>query len=358
MTVPRQIPLGPVVVDIAGTELTDTDRRRLGEPLVGGVILFTRNYESPAQLARLTAAIHAVRQPPLLIAVDHEGGRVQRFRDGFTPLPAMRELGLIWNRGEAEARSAARDVGFVLASELRACGVDLSFTPVLDIDHGHSSVIGDRAFHSDARAVAELGCALAHGLRDGGMSSVGKHFPGHGHVKADSHVELPCDERVFAAIEAADLIPFRRLIAAGLGGIMPAHVVYPAVDDRPAGFSAKWLKDILRAQLGFGGMVFSDDLMMGGASSAGGVTARAEAALAAGCDMVLVCNDSACADELLTSGLRYQMPVTALARLARIHGPGGAATKSELERDARYRATAARVGAIGIEDGELPLHRR
>jgi beta-N-acetylhexosaminidase len=356
MTPPRNIPLGPVIIDIAATELSGDDRKRLADPLFGGVILFTRNYESPAQLLRLTNEIHAVRQPPLLIVADQEGGRVQRFRQGFTALPAMRELGIAWDREPEQARRLARDLGYVLAAELRAHGVDLSLTPVLDIDHGHSSVIGDRAFHCEPPAVSELASALMHGLRDAGMSSVGKHFPGHGHVRADSHHELPLDERRYEEIESADLVPFRRLIGNGLGGIMPAHVVYPAVDGEPAGFSARWLKQILRGELGFNGMVFSDDLSMAGATGAGGMAARAQAALSAGCDMVLVCNDGAGADELLAN-LRYEMPAVALARLARIHGRGGMAGKLPLERDARYRAALETVRGTGFHDGELPLYR-
>src|SRR3954471_12927508 len=251
MSSPLHISHGPVMLDVIGTTLTDDDRRRLAHPLVGGVILFARNYESPEQLDQLTADIHAVRQPPLLIGVDHEGGRVQRFREGFTVLPAMRELGAAWDADPKAARKLAECVGYVLARELRAHGVDLSFTPVLDVDHGNSSVIGDRAFHSQPRAISELALGLIHGLNEGGMSSVGKHFPGHGHVRADSHHEIPVDERSYAAIEASDLIPFRRLIEGGLGGIMPAHVIYPSVDNQPAGFSQIWLKHVLRTQLGF-----------------------------------------------------------------------------------------------------------
>ena len=235
------LPQGPVMVDVAGTELSDEDRRRLLHPLVGGVILFSRNFSSCAQLTRLTAEIHALRNPPLLIAVDHEGGRVQRFRDGFTPIRPMRELGAVWDADPGKAVSQARSLGFVLATELRNHGVDLSFTPVLDVDHGNSSVIGDRAFHERPDAIAELATGLMYGLRDGGMAAVGKHFPGHGHVRADSHHEVPVDERSYAEIDGEDLIPFRRLIDAGLDGIMPAHVIYPQIDARPAGFSGRSL---------------------------------------------------------------------------------------------------------------------
>ena len=356
MSPPRHISHGPVMLDVAGVELTDDDRRRLAHPLVGGVILFTRNYATPEQLTGLTAEIHALRQPPLLIAVDHEGGRVQRFREGFTALPAMRELGAIWDSDPSRARKPAEAVGYVLAAELRARGVDLSFTPVLDVDHGNSSVIGDRAFHSNPRAITELALGLMRGLSHGGMSAVGKHFPGHGHVTADSHHATPVDARPLSAIEASDLQPFRRLIENGLGGVMPAHVVYPAVDAQPAGFSEIWLKQILRRQLGFNGMIFSDDLSMEGARAAGGVVERALAAFRAGCDMVLVCNDPQSADQLLEN-LDYTMPAMALARLARIHGRGGPESAAQLQHDRYYLNAVATVRAIGVNSGDLPLYR-
>ncbi len=356
MNSPRQLPHGPVMLDVAGTELTDDDRQRLAHPLVGGVILFTRNYTSPEQLTRLTDEIHAVRQPPLLIAVDHEGGRVQRFREAFTALPAMRELGAAWDGDALNARKLAEAVGYVLAAELRARGVDLSFTPVLDVDHGNCSVIGDRAFHSNSRAIGDLALGLMRGLAHGGMSAVGKHFPGHGHVTADSHHETPVDGRPLSALEASDLQPFRRLIENGLGGIMPAHVVYPAVDAKPAGFSEIWLKQILRRQLGFNGMIFSDDLSMEGARAAGDVVERALAAFRAGCDMVLVCNDLQSADQLLEK-LDYRMPAMALARLARIHGRGGPESAAQLQYDRYYLDAVETVRAIGVNSGDLPLYR-
>ncbi|MGB7541301.1 MAG: beta-N-acetylhexosaminidase, partial [Burkholderiales bacterium] len=291
-------PLGPVMLDVAGVRLEALDREMLEHPLVGGVILFARNYEAPKQLDALTAGIRALRELPLLIAVDHEGGRVQRFRDGFTPIPPMRSLGERRKQDAAQARRLAEAAGYVIAAELRAHGVDFSFTPVLDVDFGASGVIGDRAFSAEPEAIAELAGALIAGMAAGGAASVGKHFPGHGWVRADSHLEVPVDERVLAEIEAADLLPYRELIAK-LDGIMPAHVIYPKVDRRPAGFSPVWLLEILRKRLGFSGMIFSDDLSMEGASVAGGMLERAEAALDVGCDMVLVCNAREAAGKLL-----------------------------------------------------------
>lgn len=350
----KVLPLGPLMLDIAGTELTQDDRRRLMHPLAGGVILFARNYSSPEQLLLLTAGIHALRSPSLIIAVDHEGGRVQRFRDGFTLIPPMRELGRAWDANPQHARQLAIDTGYVLAAELQAHGVDLTFAPVLDIDHGNSSVIGDRALHSEVRAVAELARALLQGFKQAGMAGVGKHFPGHGHVRGDSHHEVPVDARSFEDIEAADLVPFRRTIDAGLGGVMPAHVIYPSVDSQPAGFSTLWLKEILRGKLGFGGLVFSDDLNMEGASVAGGVIGRAKAAMAAGCDMALLCNNPTGADELL-AGLNYTMPAVSLARLARMHGRSPAGGMAKLREEARYHRALHAIAGIGSRDGELPL---
>ncbi len=295
------LPRGPVVLGIEGCELSGADRRRLVHPLTGGVILFTRNFASSSQLKELAGEIRALRMPPLLVAVDHEGGRVQRFREGFTAIPPMRTLGELWDRDVAAAASEAARLGRTIAAELRAHGVDFSFTPVLDLDYGASAVIGDRAFHGNPNAVAHLASALHDGLRAGGMAAVGKHFPGHGHVAADSHTDLPVDERTLADIVAQDLVPFGALVQNGLEAIMPAHVVFPAVDAAPAGYSRRWLGEILRGRLGFDGLVFSDDLGMAGAEGAGNVVARAEASLTAGCDMVLACNDFAAADELLAA---------------------------------------------------------
>jgi len=298
----------PVFLDVEGLALRAAERERLRHPLAGGVILFARNFESPAQLRALTAQIRSLRTPPPLIAVDHEGGRVQRFRHGFTAIPAMRTLGEHWDRDLAGAARTATGLGWTLASELRAHGIDFSFTPVLDLDYGRSAVIGDRALHRNPNAIAHLACALCAGLRAGGTPAVGKHFPGHGYAAADSHLEIPVDDRSLEAIVAADLVPFGALVEQGLEAVMPAHVVYPGVDGEPAGYSRVWLQDILRRRLGFDGMVFSDDLGMAGARGAGDMIARADAAVAAGCDMVLVCNDPAGAELLLE---RWQPPPNA-----------------------------------------------
>ena len=346
--------LGPVMLDILGTTLTAEDEARLRHPLVGGVILFTRNYTSPRQLTELTAGIRALRSPALLIAVDHEGGRVQRFREGFTRIPAMRELGKIWDEHPKRAKHLAQHAGYVLAAELRACGVDFSFTPVLDVDFGSSGVIGDRAFHSDPQAIAELAHSLLVGMRHGGMHTVGKHFPGHGFVRADSHLEIPVDERSYTDIELCDLVPFRQMVNYGLTAVMPAHVIYPKVDKYPAGFSKIWLKDVLRGELGFEGCIFSDDLSMEGATVAGGIVQRAEAALQAGCDMVLVCNRPDLADELL-AGLSWEMPATSKARLAQMRGRPHAGTLVQLHEQAEFVKAVHEVASIGAGTAELPL---
>jgi beta-N-acetylhexosaminidase len=294
----------PLIIDIEGHQLSDVDRRRMAHPLVGGMILFGRNWHSRAQLTDLCADIKSIRAD-LLIAVDHEGGRVQRFRtDGFTHLPPMRALGELWGRddkgqpgsGVLKGCEAATSAGFVLASELRACGVDFSFTPVLDLDHGESGVIGDRAFARDPRVVSLLARSLMQGLLQAGMGNCGKHFPGHGAVKADSHTDLPVDKRSLKAILADDAQPYRWLTSV-LTAVMPAHVIYSKVDSRPAGFSPRWLQDILRAQLGFQGVVCTDDLSMAAARQMDGRTLNyTEAvitALQAGCDLALLCNRSA-----------------------------------------------------------------
>ncbi len=329
-------PLGPVVVDLAGLELAADEREMLAHPLVGGVILFARNYAAPEQLRALTRSIHELRRPALLIAVDHEGGRVQRFVEGFTRLPPMRSLGRIHDRDRLLAENLAGAIGVVLAAELAASGVDFSFAPVLDVDFGSSSVIGDRALHSDPGAVATLAAALVGGMARVGMGAVGKHFPGHGYVRADSHHEVPVDERELATIEANDLVPYRALVGRGLAGVMPAHVIYPKVDGRPAGFSPVWLREVLRGRLGFDGVVFSDDLSMEGAAVAGGIVERGRAALDAGCDMVLVCNARDGAQRLLDGLGPARLDE---ARAGRMRGP---TTPAAAERP-EYRTALADV---------------
>lgn len=325
------------MVDVAGHRLTDHERERLRHPLVGGVILFARNYADRAQLTALCSEIHGLREKPLLIAVDHEGGRVQRFReDGFTALPSMRALGTLWQRDAQAALTAATAVGYVLAAELRACGVDLSFAPVLDLDYGVSAVIGDRSFHRDPQVVASLARALIHGLGMAGMACCGKHFPGHGAVEADSHHEIPVDGRDLDAILREDAAPYEWLGDLVLPSIMPAHVIYPKVDGAPAGFSRVWVQEVLRGRLRYDGAVFSDDLTMEGATVAGDILARAEAALDAGCDMVLVCNRPDLADDLL-SRLQYEMPEVSIARLRRLMPRTPAPDWDSLQQDTQYR---------------------
>ncbi len=339
--------LGPVMLDVVGTELTADDIKRLQHPLVGGVILFARNFENGEQLKKLTTRIHEARQPPLLIAVDHEGGRVQRFREGFTKIPPMREFGKLWDNDRKQAKALAVEAGWVLAAELREHGVDFSFTPILDMDYGDSLVIGDRAFHLDPRAINELAFSLMQGLKKGGMAAVGKHFPGHGFVVADSHVSIPVDEREFDQIAQNDMQPFRQMIDEGLPAIMPAHVIYPKVDDKPAGFSERWLQKVLRERLAFNGVIFSDDLSMEGATVGGDVTTRSLAALQAGCDMILLCNRPDLADELLEN-LEWEMSAQSIVRLARMHGHQPEQVTSDV-----FKSIANRVATLGQPEGDL-----
>lgn len=335
------------MIDIAGTELTQIDIDRLSHPLVGGVILFARNYSNIAQLSQLTQHIHALRTPSLLIAVDHEGGRVQRFIQGFTKLPAMRELGVIWDQRTELARHLAFQVGYVLAAELNACGIDFSFTPVLDIDHGTSSVIGDRAFHSDPDVVINLAQCITQGLKKGGMLAVAKHFPGHGYIQADSHLQACVDDRSLNDIGKIDLIPFRRMIDYGVSGIMVAHVIFPKVDQKPAGFSAVWLQQVLRTELQFDGCIFSDDLTMRGAGVEFCETMlqRAQAALSAGCDMILVCNNKDGVDEILQA-LQWDMLATSRLRLARMHAKQLADSMLKLREQKDYIQAVDEIDSI------------
>jgi len=320
-----------VVVDVLGATLIDEDRGRMRHPAAGAVILFARNYENPEQLAQLTADIERQREPALPICVDHEGGRVQRFREGFTAIPPMRLLGKLWDRDRDAAKQAAASIGYIIAAELGAHGVDFSFAPVLDLDYGGSSVIGDRALHFDPTAVGALGACLVRGLAQGGVAAVAKHFPGHGYAEADSHVAVPRDERTFKEIARKDIAPYKQVIEAGLAAVMPAHVIYSEVDSQPAGYSRRWLEQVLRRQLGFQGLVFSDDLSMEGAAVAGGPPERSRAALAAGCDMVLLCNNPAGLDELLQSLKDVQLAKP--ERLERMKKQGG----RDLRKSVAYR---------------------
>ena len=311
--------LGPLMIDLEGGVLSAEERELLRHPLVGGVLLFTRNYVEPGQLAALVGEIHAVRAPALIVAVDHEGGRVQRFRSGFSRLPPARRIGHEFDADARAGLALARQLGWLMAAELRAHGVDISFAPCVDLDHGVSEVIGDRAFHAQAEAVAQLAVAYVHGMRDAGMAATAKHFPGHGAVVADSHLTLPVDRRALADL-TADLAPYRRLIANGLPAVMVGHLLFPAVDPAPASLSARWIRDVLRGQLEFQGVVFADDLSMGGAAAAyGDVVTRARQALAAGCDMLPVCNNRASVTELLDH-LDFRVQPASSLRLVRLHG--------------------------------------
>ncbi len=341
---------GPVMLDLRGPELLPEERELLRHPATGGVILFARNYESTDQLYRLVRSIHEVRTPPLIVAVDQEGGRVQRFRTGFSPLPPPRRYGELYDRDRDRALETARLAGWLMAAELRACGVDVSFAPVLDLDRGVSEVIGDRAFHGDPEAVAALARAWMQGTHDAGMAAVGKHFPGHGSVKADSHVDLPVDGRSVADIELEDLVPFERLVHLNLEGIMPAHVIYARADPKPAGFSAFWIRTVLRGRLGFQGVVFSDDLTMAAAAVAGGYADRARAALEAGCDMILVCQSPAGAAEVIYA-LEGDLDPVSQTRILRIHGRG-ATSRAAVHADARWHEANRRLAEL---DGERTL---
>ncbi len=344
--------LGPLMLDVAGCELCAEDRELLQHPAVGGVILFTRNYESPQQVRALVDEIHELREPRLLVAVDQEGGRVQRFRHGFTHLPPLACLGRIYDTDRPRAKHLARVTGWLMASELRAVGVDISFAPVLDLDYGVSTVIGNRALHRRPEIVAELAAAYQGGMHDAGMAATGKHFPGHGAVAADSHVDLPVDERRFEDIEQWDMVPFRRMIDAGLAAIMMAHVVYSQFDSQPAGFSRRWIQDVLRGKLNFNGLVFSDDLSMEGAACAGDYAARAHVSLQAGCDMVLVCNHRTEAVQVAEALSAYRNPV-AHTRMVRMHGRHPLDWDS-LHRDPRWEQAVAAVKGYE-ENPELDL---
>jgi len=328
------VTLGPLMVDVAGLELTPEDRDVLRHPLVGSVILFTRNYANSEQLARLVADIHAVRTPALVVAVDQEGGRVQRFRAGFSALPSPRRIGHEFDVDAKQGVAFARAMGWLMAAELRAHGVDLSFAPCVDLDLGISEVIGDRAFHSKPEIVAQLAMAYMAGMKDAGMAATAKHFPGHGAVVADSHKSLPVDRREWNEL-GNELLPYRRLVANGIPGVMVAHILFPAVDPAPASLSRRWIQNALREELRFEGAVFADDLSMGGAAEFGDIVARATAALTAGCDVLPVCNDRVAVAKLLDE-LEFEAEPTAHLRLVRMRG------RPAPERDALFAGDAWR----------------
>ena len=331
------MPLGPLMIDIEGVELTAVDREILQHPLVGGVILFSRNYESIEQVSVLSDHIHGLREEPLLIAVDHEGGRVQRFTDGFSRIPCMQALGELYADKPQRGLEYAQQLAWLMAAELRQVGVDFSFAPVLDLNYGCSEVIGDRAFSSDKQVVAALAVSFQQGLNDAGMASIGKHFPGHGAVAPDSHVAIPVDERPFDEILDEDIYPFKTLIKAGMKGIMPAHVIYSQLDEKPAGFSEYWLQTVLRQQLGFQGAIFSDDLSMHGASVIGNYEQRAKQALKAGGDMALVCNNRPAAEQVIDGLKGFQTEAKSVQRLTNMR-PSPFIVKDELHQSTRWQA--------------------
>lgn len=341
--------LGPVMLGVRGLALLPEEKDLLRHPSVGGVILFTRNYASREQVTELTRQIHELRDPPLLIAVDHEGGRVQRFRGGFTRLPPARRFGQIFDVDPQRGRRLAQTAGWLMAAELRAVGVDFSFAPVLDLDFGISKVIGDRSFHRQPDGVAALAHSFMEGMQAAGMSATGKHFPGHGGVEADSHLSVAIDSRALVDLQQQDLVPFERMIRWGLAGVMPAHVVYPAVDAHPAGFSKVWLRDVLRRQLGFQGLIFSDDLEMEGARVAGDVASRVQAALEAGCDMVLACNDFDKMQAAVGACSALQDTPPSQLRRVRMHGRQPA-NWSELEKNAKWKQSVTVMAAMEAAD--------
>lgn len=341
------------MVDLLGTSLSPEERDILQHPLVGGVILFSRNFDNAAQIADLCRQIHALREPHLLIAVDHEGGRVQRFRQDFTRLPPVAAMGREYMQHPQLTLERAEQTGWLMAAELRAVGVDFSFAPVLDLDYGISQVIGDRAFHRDPKAVTEIARAYIHGMKKAWMSAVGKHFPGHGAVEVDSHQGLPVDKRYFEDMLQADMLPFARLCQRELAGIMPAHIVYEQSDEMPAGFSRFWLQEVLRQRLGFQGAILSDDLSMEGAAIVGGPLERAEAALEAGCDMVLVCNNPGSVEKVI-DGLQIKPDPLRHARLVRLHGRH-AVDRDELLSSEAWKQAVETIGGYA-PDPEMELN--
>lgn len=336
--------LGPLMVDLEATAISETERNLLLKPEVGGVILFTRNFDSVEQITALAEEIHRLRSPRLLIAVDHEGGRVQRFHEGFSKIPAAAVYAKVTNNNLDLSRQLAEKAGWLMAIECRACGIDFSFAPVLDLAHGLSGVIGDRAFHSKPATVATLAYAFMHGMNKAGMQAVGKHFPGHGGVVEDSHIAMPVDHRELDELLDSDIIPFKDMIENRLAAIMPAHVIYDKIDEKPAGYSSFWINNILRQRFGFQGVIFSDDLSMEAACIAGGYGERAEAALTAGCDMALVCNHLEGAIEAVEYLKGYVNPTSQL-RLVRMHGEHEVSW-AQLHQDENWQQISAQITAL------------
>ncbi len=341
------------MLDLDGTELSPEDIELIQHPNTGGVILFSRNFENIQQLQALTGHIKKLRASEVLIGVDHEGGRIQRFREGFTRLPPCRGCGDLYDRDRRQAVRMAELTGWVMAAELLAVGVDFSFAPVLDMDREKSKVIGDRAFHSSPDVITDLARAYIKGMRKAGMEGVGKHFPGHGWVYEDSHLEVPKDPRSYEDIMLSDLIPFERLINAGIAAIMPAHVIYEKIDIHPAGFSKIWLTKILREQLGFHGMIFSDDISMAGAVVQGTPLDRANAALEAGCDMVLICNNRMAVHEVINDLPQSSMPASRV-RVMRMYGKTDNIDISELKNIQEWKELSKQVASLDREP-ELDL---
>lgn len=349
----KSMSLGSVMVDIEGTELQSHEIDRLMDPLVAGVILFSRNFESVEQLIKLTHEIHDLRHPKLLIGVDHEGGRVQRFRAGFTHIPPMRVLGELYEQDKKYSFEMAEKIGWLLAAELLAVGVDFSFAPVLDLDYGGSKVIGDRAFHANPIAVGDLAFHVMNGMRKAGMASVAKHFPGHGFIEADTHLEVAIDNRPFTEIQRHDIQPFLRLIENSIDAVMPAHVIYPQMDKNPAGFSEFWLKEVLRKQCHFEGAIISDDMSMKAATEYGTAAERVLKALQAGCDLVLVCNDAVAADEVL-SKVHWHADILSHARLIRLHAHGKF-EYAKLQYEPLWQAAVSAVNKLNQQEDQQEL---
>lgn len=337
--------IGPLMIDVEGLALQDEEIKRIMHPMVGGLILFTRNYKDTVQLKTLTDAIRKIRGHDFLIAVDHEGGRVQRFREGFTTIPAMRKLGEVWDKDPKRANHLAFLIGQIIATELRVFDIDFSFTPVLDVDYNESTVIRDRAFHNDIEAIKALASSILEGLKEGGMRGVGKHFPGHGYIKADSHLSVSEDERTFDEIASKDMSIFISLIKHGLNAVMPSHVLYSAVDKHPAGFSSFWLKDQLREKFHFKGAIFSDDMSMKGAILGGEMKDRILKALEAGCDMVLLCNSPQLVDEVLLH-LDWKMSSENISRLLSMKGTKEPAEALKMIQEKGFKEMTSQIMAM------------